>query len=91
MAKFRESELTDILKEFKENSKVELEFEKSIDGRITLDDANITYDSKYGFINIKSPNGQFKINTTLVYNYEKVKYGIEIDLETLVIRVKNKT
>lgn len=73
MAKFRENELTEILKEFKENSKVELEFERSVDGTITLEDANITYDSKYGFININSKNGQFKINTTLVYNYEKTR------------------
>lgn len=90
MAKFRESELTEILKGFKENSQVELEFERSIDGTINLEDANIKYDSKYGFININSKNGNFKINTTLVYNYEKTQEGIEIDLETLIVRVKNK-
>ena len=90
MSKFRESELTETLKEYKENSTVELEFERCIDGGITLEEANIKYDSKYGFINITSKNGTFKINTTLVFGYEKKKDVIEIDLDTLIVRIRKK-
>lgn len=89
MSKFRENDLNEILKDFKEKRTIEIEFERSLDGTITLEDADISYDSKYGFININSKSGSFKINTTLVYAYEKELNEIVIDLETLIIKIKN--
>ena len=88
MAKFRESELTEILQEFQKNDTIELEFEKSITGKMKLEEANVNYDGKYGFINIKSKNSTFQINTTLVCGYEKIDDEINIDLETLLLKFR---
>lgn len=88
MAKFKESELTENLKGFQNNTTIELEFEKSIDGKIKLQEANIKYDHKRGYINIESRESNFKINTTLVYGYEKIEDEIHIDLESILLRIK---
>ena len=71
MKKFKEFDLNENLQEFQEKTTIELNFERSIDGRFKLEDATIKYDEKKGFINIDSKNGNIKINTTLVYSYGK--------------------
>ena len=88
MAKFKESELTENLKEFQNKSTIELEFEKSIEGKLKLEETTVKYDEKRGFINIKSKDSSFKVNTTLVYGYEKIKGEISIDLESILLRIK---
>ena len=88
MAKFKESELTEKLQEFKNKSNIELEFEKGIEGKVKLEEATIKYDGKYGYIIIESKNCKLKINTTLVTGYEKIKDEIHIDLETLLLKFK---
>ena len=88
MAKFKESELSEKLKEFQEKCDIEIEFEKSISGKLKLEDAIIVYNNKNGFINIESEKTKFKINTTLVYRYEKVKEIVYIDLDNLMIKIK---
>ncbi len=88
MAKFKESELTENLKEFQNKTTIELEFEKSIEGKLKLEETTVKYDEKRGFINIKSKDSSFKVNTTLVYGYEKIKGEISIDLESILLRIK---
>ena len=88
MARFKESELTEKLQEFKNKKNIELEFEKSIEGKIKLEEATLEYDREYGYIIIKSKNCNLKINTTLVTGYEKFKDEIHIDLETLLLKFK---
>ena len=88
MTKFGEKELIKNLKDFEENSKMELEFEKSINGKIILEQAKIEYDEKYGFINIVNNNSSFKINTTLVFGYERVEDEIFIDLDSLLLKLR---
>ena len=88
MAKFTESNLAEILKDFENIPKIELEFDKSLEGKIVLSNALIKYDSKYGFINITSEEGEFKINTTLIYSYEKIDKEIIIDLDTISLKIK---
>ena len=53
MVKFNENELTKILKDFDDKSKIELGFEKGIEGKFEVEDASIGYDYKNGFIFIK--------------------------------------
>lgn len=88
MAKFKESELTENLKEFQNKGNIELEFEKSINGKIKIEDATVIYNNKTGFINIESEKAKFKVNTTLVYKYEKIRETIYIDLEMLLIKLR---
>lgn len=88
MAKFKESELTENLKEFQNASTIELEFEKSVEGKIKLEDTTIKYDEKKGFVNIESKDSIFRINTALVYGYEKTKGVIYIDLESILLKIK---
>ena len=88
MLRFREKCLNEILKEFDNRSMIEIEFENNLSGSILLKDANIKYDEKLGFINIKGRNIKLKINTTLIYRYEKDKNSIKIELESLVIYIK---
>ena len=88
MAKFKEKELTKNLKEFENKSTLELEFEKSVDGKIRLEEATVKFDDKKGYIYIESKNCNFKINTTLVFGYEKVKDEIDIDLDTILLKIK---
>ena len=88
MAKFRESELTEVLQIFQNDDTIELEFEKSVNGKIKLEETKINYDSKYGYINVKSKDSTFQINTTLVYGYEKIDNEINIDLETLLLKFR---
>ena len=88
MAKFKESELSEKLKEFQEKCDIEIEFEKSISGKLKLEDAIIVYNNKNGFINIESEKTKFKINTTLVYRYEKVKEIIYIDLDYITLKIR---
>ena len=73
MARFKESELTEKLQEFKNKKNIELEFEKSIEGKMKLEEATLKYDREYGYIIIESKNCKLKINTTLVTGYEKIK------------------
>lgn len=88
MPKFKESDLTENLQEFQKKDTIELEFEKSIEGTIKLEEATINYDDKKGYINIESKDGNFKINTTLVYGYEKIKDKINIDLDSILLKIK---
>ena len=46
MAKFKESELTENLKEFQNKGDIELEFEKSISGKLKIEDATIFYNNR---------------------------------------------
>ena len=88
MARFKESELTEKLQEFKNKKNIELEFEKSIEGKMKLEEATLKYDREYGYIIIESKNCKLKINTTLVTGYEKIKDEVHIDLETLLLKIK---
>ncbi len=88
MSKFGESELVENLKGFQNKETIELEFEKSIEGKVKLEEATVSYDNKKGYINIESKNCNFRINTTLVWGYEKNKNGISIDLDTMMLNLK---
>ena len=88
MEKFTERELNEVLQKFQDNNNIEIEFEKALDGRIILQDAKIEFDQKNGFININSKEGNFRINVTLIYNYYKHEDEIQIDLDTLLIKIK---
>ena len=88
MKKFKETELTENLQRFKDNKSIEIDFDKSIVGNINLENATVLYDSKNGYINIMSKDGNFKINTTLVYGYGSENDEICIDLESLEIKIK---
>ena len=88
MEKFKEFDLTENLQTFQEKTTIELEFDKSINGNLILEDATIKYDNKNGYIDIESKKGNFKINTTLVYGYRKKNDEIYIDLESLLIKIK---
>ena len=90
MAKFKESDLSENLKEFENKTTIEIEFEKSIDGKVKLEEATIKYDEKRGFINIENKDSNFKINTTLVYGYLKTEEEIQIDLETILLKIKRR-
>lgn len=87
MTKFRENELNEMLKDFKDKN-IELEFEKGIEGKIKLEKAVLEYDYQTGFINIKSDNGELEVNTTMVCSYEKVENEVRIDLETILLKIK---
>ena len=76
------------MKEFQNKGDIELEFEKSISGKLKIEDATVFYNNKTGFINIESADAKFKINTTLVYRYERIKDTIYIDLEILLIKIR---
>lgn len=88
MSKIRERELTEILKEFDKTSIFEIEFENDLTGYIKLKNTTIKYDEITGFINIVGKDINLKINTTLVYMYEKNNNGIKIELESLIINIK---
>lgn len=88
MSKFREKDLPEILEEFQNKSTVKIEFENSLFGNIILENVTIKYDEKLGFINIEGINTNLKINTTLVYMYEKDDNNIKIELESLIITIK---
>ena len=88
MAKFSEKELTEILKDFENKTDLELEFENALDGKVLLSNAKVEYDEKYGYIYITSDRGTFKINTTLVFEYEKLDDEIDINLDTLILKIR---
>ncbi len=88
MSKFKESELSENLKEFQNKCNIEIELEKSIIGKLKLEDATIIYNSKNGFINIESEKIKFKVNTTLVYKYEKIRDIIYIDLDYITLKIR---
>lgn len=88
MSKFREKDLPEILEEFQNKSTVKIEFENNLFGNIILENVTIKYDEKIGFINIEGINTNLKINTTLVYMYEKDNNNIKIELESLMIIIK---
>ena len=73
----------------KDNKQVSI-MEKSIDGKVKLEEATIKYDEKRGFINIENKDSNFKINTTLVYGYLKTEEEIQIDLETILLKIKRR-
>lgn len=89
MSRFREKDLTEILKKFQNKSTVKIEFENDLSGSIILENVTIKYDEKVGFINIEGKSAKLKINTALVYMYEKKNGCIKIELESLVIYIKN--
>ena len=89
MPKFRESELTQNLKNFETKTKIELKIERGFDGKIILEDATVKYDAEYGFINIESKNAKFKINTTLVEEYQNNNDEIAIYMESMILKIKN--
>ncbi len=88
MSKFKETELSDNLKEFENKCNIEIEFEKSLSGKLKLEDATIIYNNKDGFINIENEKTKLKVNTTLVYRYEKEKDIIYIDLDCVMLKVR---
>ena len=88
MPKIKEKELADVLKEYNNKSNFEIEFENDLTGYIILKNVTIKYDGQTGFINIVGNDINLKINTTLVYTYEKNKNGIKIELESLIINIK---
>ncbi len=88
MSRIREKDLTETLKEFDNKSNFEIEFENDLTGYIILKNVTIKYDGQTGFINIVGNDINLKINTTLVYMYEKNKNGIKIELESLIINIK---
>ena len=88
MTKFGERELTENLKDFEDNSKIELEFDRCINGKVLIEQAKIEYDGKHGYINIMGNNSSFRINTTLVFGYEKIEDELYVDLDSLILKVK---
>ena len=88
MSKFREIDLAKNLKKFENNTNIELLFEKGLNGKIILEKATIKYDEQYGFINIEGKNVEFKINTTLVEKYENNNDQIEINMESILLKIK---
>lgn len=88
MEKFRECELNEILRDFKNKEKLELELQKGLTGKLVLKNVNINYNRENGYINIESEEGKLQINTTLVCSYEKNKNEIYIDLDTIAIKIK---
>ena len=88
MSRFREKDLPEILKEFQNKCNVELEFENNLSGNVILKDVTIKYYEEIGFINIEGKDTDLKINTTLVYFYEKDNNIIKIELESLVMYIK---
>ena len=88
MKKFREFDLNENLQEFQEKGTIEIEFDRNIVGKIKLKEAVVKYDEKKGYINIDSKNGNFKINTTLVYGYGKEDDAIYINLDTISLTIK---
>ena len=86
MVNFNENELTRILKDFDDKSKIELGFEKGIEGKFEVEDASIGYDYKNGFIFIKGANCDLKINTAMVCGYEKNENEIRVDLEDVMVK-----
>ena len=90
MSKFNEKDLNEILKEFQDNSIIEIEFENNLSGKIIIKDATINYNKKIGFININGINTSLKINTTLVYTYEKDKNSVKIAVSICKIKCKIK-
>ncbi len=87
MAKFRENDLTNILKNFKNKTKIQLKFECGLEGKMILEDATVIYDRDFGFINIKGKEAEFRINTTLVHAYEKNDNEISIYLESIILKI----
>ena len=87
MAKFNENELTEKLKEYKEKAKIDLEFERGIDGKIKIENGAVEYDKQKGFIKITGKDCELEINTTMVLGYEKEDRIITIDLDTVVLKI----
>ena len=88
MSKFRESELTKNLKNFEMKNNIEIKLERGLEGKIILKDATVKFDEEYGFINIKSEDTEFKINTTLVDEYQKNNDEILIYVESIIFKIK---
>ena len=88
MAKFKENELTEKLQKFKKETTIKLEFRNGIDGKIEFKKATAEYDYETGYINIIGENGEFKINTTMVYGYEEREDEIIINSETISVKIK---
>ena len=87
MAKFNENELTEKLKEYENQPKINLEFERVIDGKIEIEDAQINYKEQAGFIEIVGKKCDLQINTTMVCRYEKTENEVKIDLEEIMLKI----
>ncbi len=87
MTKFNENELTKILEEYENNAKIKLEFERAIEGKIELDDADVNYKKDIGFIEINGKNCNLRINTAMVCGYEKEDNEVRIDLENILVKL----
>ncbi len=87
MAKFNENELTEKLKEYENQPKINLEFERGIDGKIEIEDAQINYKEQAGFIEIVGKKCDLQINTTMVCGYEKTENEVKIDLEEIMLKI----
>lgn len=87
MAKFKENELDANLSEINKASSILLEFDEGIEGSLVLEHALVHYDREKGYIYIDSPKCKFKINTALVYSYEKETHGIVISLDSLSLTI----
>ena len=87
MAKFNENELTEKLKEYENQPKINLEFERGIDGKIEIEDAQINYKEQAGFIEIVGKKCDLQINTTMVCRYEKTENEVKIDLEEIMLKI----
>lgn len=87
MTKFKENELTKKIENFKKEKVLELELERGIVGSIKIEKASIEYCDTTGFIQIAGEGVDWKINTTEIYEYREIENGIEIDLETVVVKI----
>ena len=87
MTKFNENELTKVLEGYENNVRIKLEFERAIDGKIELDDANVNYKKDIGFIEINGTNCNFRINTAMVCGYEKEDNEVKFDLENILVKL----
>ena len=87
MTKFNETELTKILEKYENNAKIKLEFERAIEGKIELDNAQVKYIPDIGFIEIVGKDCKLMVNTTMVRGYEKEGNEILIDFENILLKL----
>lgn len=87
MAKFNENELTEKIREYKEKAKINLEFERGIDGKFEVENATVDYDKQNGFIKIMGKNCALEVNTTMICGYEKENNEVKMDLETVILKI----
>lgn len=86
MAKFKENELIEILKDFN-NVNIVIEFERALSGLFNFENVNIWYEPEDGYIYIKNKDIMLKINSTMVFGYEKNNNKIKIDLDSIMLKI----